>query len=102
MIGWDCVINFVAHLDETSATFRARHPEEAMFASRLKQAYILADLFDAIRGFEHTSIAIHTPKGRAAPSPPKRYPRPGVDDGVQRIGKGAIPISEFEDWYYGG
>ena len=101
-IGWDCVINFVRHLDQTSAVFRAQHPEEFMFASSLKRAAILADIFDAIRAFEYTYVTSHLKKGAAPPPPPKRYPRPGVDEGVQRIGKGAIPIAEFEEWYYGG
>ena len=48
-------------------------------------------------GFYRLGVAVAAP-----PPPPKRYPRPGVDDGVQRIGKGAIPIAEFEEWYYGG
>lgn len=32
-------------------------------------------------------------RGRPAP-----IPRPGVDSGVIRIGKGALPIDEMDDW----
>lgn len=100
LIGWDCVINFVRHLDQTSAVFRAQHPEESVFASPLKRAALLADIFDAIRAFEHTYVTAHLKKG-AAPPPPQRYPRPGVADGAQRIGRDAVPIGEFDKWYYG-
>ena len=101
-IGWDCVLVFARHLDSQSAVYRAQHPEEADFASPLKRAAILADIFDAIRGLEYTFVLAHLKKGAAPPPEPRKYPRPGVDDGVQRIGKDAIPISDFEEWYYGG
>lgn len=101
-IGWDCVLVFTRHLDSQSAVYRARHPEEASFASPLKQAAILADLYDAIRSLEYTFVLAHLKKGAAPPPEPRKYPRPGVDDGVQRIGKDAIPIADFEEWYYGG
>ena len=91
-IGWDCVLVFVRHLDSRSAVYRAQHPEEAAFASPLKQSAILADLFDAIRALEYTFVLAN----------PSKYKRPGVDEGVQRIGRDAIPIAEFNDWYYGG
>ena len=93
---------FVRHLDSRSAVYRAQHPEEAAFASPLKQSAILADLFDAIRALEYTFVLANLKKGAAAPPPPSKYKRPGVDDGVQRIGRDAIPIAEFNDWYYGG
>lgn len=101
-VGWDCVRNFVRHLDQESAVYRALHPEEALFASPLKRAAILADIFDAIREFEYTFACAHTPQGKTPPIPPRKYRRPGVDDGVQRIGKDAIPVADFDDWYYGG
>ena len=47
---------------------------------------ILADLFDLI-------VAIRTPRGQT----PKTYPRPTEEK--QEIGKDAIPVSEFWDWW---
>ena len=49
---------------------------------------ILADLFDVF-------VQSKTKKGRKA----KEYPRPKQK---KRIGRGAIPISEFWDWWNGG
>lgn len=56
---------------------------------------ILADIFDAIRMFNY-SFAKHGEKE------PRPYTRPWAKDNAQRIGRDAIPISEFNDWYYGG
>lgn len=29
---------------------------------------------------------------------PKPLPRPGVDDGVRKFGKGALPMDQMADW----
>lgn len=51
----------------------------------MKTNAILADLFDVY-------AQVNTKKGRKAPT----YPRPQKH---QTLGKGAIPISEFWDWW---
>ena len=48
----------------------------------------LADLYDVY-------VQAHAKKGRAKP-----YPRPGAKKG-KSVGKGAIPISDFMDWWSG-
>lgn len=88
--------------DTRSATFRALNPELAEFASAWRQSAILADIYDAIQAFNWSFVCAHTKKGAVPPQQPKPYPRPGADDGLQHIGKGAIPISDFDQWYYGG
>ena len=103
-IGWDAALVYVRHLarDPRSATFRMANPELAEFASPWKQSAILADIFDAVQAFNWSFACAHTKKGAIPPLEPKPYPRPGSDDGLQHIGKGAIPISDFDHWYYGG
>ena len=98
--GWAELANFAKHLPETSATFRAQHKDMYMFASELQQSALLADLYDSIQNMLYLFSTAHGGK----PKKPQRFPRPWTDDdtSTKRIGSGAIPISEFNDWYYGG
>lgn len=72
---------------------RALNADMAEWDSRIKQNMILADIFDAVRIFNYSFAK----KGEK----PKPYKRPWANSS-QRIGSGAIPIAEFNDWYYGG
>ena len=96
--GWANLVTFVHHLPPTSAVYREMYGDASEFASELKQNMILADIFDAVQFFNYNYAKSHGGKGRK----PKPYPRPFADDGAQRIGSDPIPISEFNDWYYGG
>lgn len=71
-----------------------------MFASELQQSALLADLYDSVQNVLYLFSAAYGGK----PKKPQRFPRPWADDkdAAQHIGEGAIPISEFNDWYYGG
>ena len=97
--GWANLLTFVHHLPPTSAVYREYYGDASEFSSDLKQNAILADVFDAIQALTYTYAKAHGGKGKK----PKPYPRPWrVDDGAQHIGSNPIPISEFNDWYYGG
>ena len=95
--GWGNLRDFALNLSTDSATYRALYKEHSRFASPTGQAAILADIFDAIETLAFMFAKAHGGKGPK----PKPYPRPGADEG-ERIGKDPIPISEFNDWYYGG
>lgn len=97
--GWGNLRDFAANLPQTSATFRALHPEFDRFASDAGRSAILADIFDAINALGYMFAKAHGAKGA---KPPEPYPRPGAQDKGERIGSDPIPISEFNDWYYGG
>ena len=102
-IGWHNVRDFARHAaaNQASNLWRAAHPDEAAYASGLHLNAALADLFDLVAEFA-TAYATANSKGRRAKRPP-RYPRPWVrDSGTKRIGRGAIPVAEFDAWYYGG
>lgn len=96
--GWGNLVDFVHHLPPTSAVYREKYGDASNFSSELMHSAILADIYDAIAAFNYTFAKAHGGKGRK----PKPYKRPWTDDGVQRIGKDPIPISEFNKWYYGG
>lgn len=96
--GWGEVINFSRNLPIGSMTVRSKNKEIIEFASDLKRNAILADLYDLVSAFLYTFARAHGSKsGR-----PKPYKRPWLSPDEQHIGKGAIPISEFNEWYYGG
>ena len=82
------LISFIQNLPQDSALNRSQNPKDEFgeWYSTVKTNAILADLFDAF-------VAANSKKGRQA----KPYPRPRERRG---IGKGAIPISEFWDWWY--
>ena len=97
--GWAEVINFARHLPEDSATWRALHPDEAQWATRLGIVHLLADVFDQTSGIAWLFASAHS---KSRPKRPRPYPVPWANGEEQRFGKGAIAIADFDDWYYGG
>lgn len=81
------LLSFINYLPPDSALRTEMDPdnETREWLTTLKTNKILADLFDAF-------VAANTRKGRRA----KEYPRPKQK---KKIGSGAIPISEFWDWW---
>ena len=55
---------------------------------------LIADLIARFNYNMATALGAHG-------APPKRIKRPWDKPDTERIGSGAIPISEFESWYYG-
>ena len=85
--GLVALLSFVNYLPLDSALRSEMDPdnEYAEWLTTIKTNKILADIFDVF-------VAANTKKGRKV----KEYPRPKQK---QRIGRGAIPISEFWDWW---
>ena len=90
--GWDALPVFVRHLPLDSATRRHLEADEATFASDIGRAALLADIFDAIRAFNHSFAA----KGTKRPEP---HERPWGRPDVETFGSGAIPAAEFDAWW---
>lgn len=84
------LLSFINYLPPDSATRSAMDPDSEIggWYTTRKTNEILADLFDVF-------VAANTKKGKKA----KEYPRPKQK---KRIGSGAIPISEFWDWWNAG
>ena len=96
-LGWGNLYDFANNLPQESATWRRMHPEESRCTDKAGQFELAASTFDAVMMFAHLFAAAHGYKGKQ----PKPYPRPWASKG-QKFGSGPIPISEFEQWYYGG
>jgi len=88
--GMVALISFTENLPIDSALSKSINPKDEYgeWQSTAKTNEILADLYDAY-------ARVHSKKGRK----PKPYPRPKNN---RSIGKDAIPISEFWDWWNKG
>ena len=84
------LLSFINYLPPDSALSSAMDPQNEVgeWYTTMKTNAILADIFDVF-------VSANTKKGRKA----KEYPRPKKK---RKIGSGAIPISEFWDWWNGG
>lgn len=81
------LLSFLKYLPPDSALNYEMNPKDEYgpWYTTAKTNGILADFYDAY-------VAAHTKKG----TQPKRYPRPQKK---QQVGKGAIPVSKFWDWW---
>lgn len=96
------LLRFVKGLGPDSAFFKASRPDDAKLAAWLDGSAVcglLADLIDTV-----TDIGVSLAyKGTGKVKPViEQYPRPGARSERMRFGRDAIPIEDFNDWYYGG
>ena len=94
-IGWDGVLVVTRHLPSDSALVRSMHPE---YDGWSREQMMLADIYDAIREVQWQVAAV---LAKSRPRDPQPYPRPW-DKRSMQYGSGAIPVSEFWDWYNDG
>ena len=88
--GMVALLSFINYLPMDSQLRQAMDPQDEVgeWSTTKKTNMILADLFDVF-------VSANTKKGHKA----KQYPRPKQK---RKIGRGAVPISEFWDWWNGG
>ena len=88
--GMVALLSFINYLPMDSQLRQTMDPKDEVgeWSTTKKTNMILADLFDVF-------VSANTKKGHKA----KQYPRPKQK---RKIGSGAIPISEFWDWWNGG
>jgi hypothetical protein len=77
---------------------RELNPELARWDTALQTNTILADIYDLLAAINYNLLCMAS---KQKPQQPKPYPRPGKkDDGDRkRIGKGALPVAELNDWF---
>lgn len=88
--GMVALLSFINYLPMDSRLRQAMDPQDEVgeWSTTKKTNIILADLFDVF-------VAANTRRGHKA----KQYPRPKQK---RKIGRDAVPISEFWDWWNGG
>jgi len=96
------LLRFVRGLGPDSAFFRASRPDDAetaMWLDGRAVCAILADLIDTVNGvgmaLAYKGTGKHVPKTEP-------YRRPWRQPERMHYGRDAIPIQDFNDWYYGG
>lgn len=101
-IGWDGLLVLYRHADETWATWRAQNRGQVGdWCTTLRTNALLADCVDAINAAAYVVAKAHSMKG-SRPKAPDPVERPWAKAaGERHLGSGAIPRSEFLDWYYG-
>lgn len=90
------LVAFLRNLPPESATAAALSPDCGWSRTDM----LLARICEGIEQLLWVTASRGTRKSRR-PKKPRRIPRPGVKPDEKRIGKGAIPISDFDSWYGG-
>lgn len=103
-VGWAALRSFVAHLGPDSALYAEQHPGEGDWYAPWNASAVLADIYDALAALTVGYATANRKKGAPKPKQPKPYPRPWLTDeqmGIRRVGRGAIPIRDFDKWWEG-
>lgn len=96
---WGALLHFVQFAPRTSALSRELHPttDSERWADGNATAAILADVYDLINQLNENLVARGQSRRATHVKP---YPRPWAKgQGERRIGRGAIPIADFEAWW---
>lgn len=94
------VVAFVQHLGQDSALYKHRDPEKWLWNTETMLALLLSKVGYGVevltwQNSRNGQRNIHAPK-------PWVTPWSREDSNTRRIGSGAIPRSEWEDWWNGG
>ena len=92
------LLAFLRRLPAESETAVELMPDAAGWT---RSEMLLARLCEGVETLAWIEMCKVTKRSRRPPRP-KRIPRPGVGDDTQRIGREPIPISGFNEWFYGG
>lgn len=103
-IGWDGLRDLYRHLAPDSATWRAQHPDCALYTTTYGLSQMTGELIDAVRGTQYLIACAYHKNGTPKPRRPRPTPWPWRRaDGTERhLGSGALPRGEFLAWYYDG
>lgn len=103
-LSWRALLAFIAHLDKSSALWRAANEEDvelAFWESKEIQPQLLAGIIDELRAVRYVLVAANS---NHKPKPPKPIERPFVKakNQAQQYGSEPVSITEFEDFWSGG
>lgn len=103
-LSWRALLAFIAHLDKSSALWRAANEEDvelAFWESSEIQPQLLAGIIDELRAMRYVLVATNS---KHKPKPPKPLERPYVKakNQAQQYGSEPVNIEEFENFWSGG
>ena len=93
-LSWSALSSFIKYLRPDSALGRDLGKYTGWDTPR-KTNEILADIFDMLQVIDAHVLRIGGGKRKKL----KPYPRPNLKDEDKKIGKGALPYSELQDWF---
>lgn len=96
--GWRGLLDFFKHIPANSATVAAVEPKASTRGIEWQQTEVLASIFDGLAWMQYNfakSLGGH-------PLKPQPYPLPWRKPKTTTYGRGAIPVADFDKWYYGG
>lgn len=88
---WADLLDYVIHGNQDTALALQRYGDAVLW--RVTD-HLLAAVLDALHG-------ANWQRGGGKGQRPKPIKRPGVDDGSKSLGRGAVPIRDFERWWNG-
>lgn len=94
-LSWGALASYLSTVKMGSALSNELNPELTEWATTGKTNAILADIYDQI-AMVNASLRVLITRKRG--HKPKPYKRPGDKEEKQKIGKGALPISELKEW----
>lgn len=94
-LDWWELGSFVKHLPLDSALKSELNPDSAYWEGSRRVPMMLGDIADLLQHQNYLILKTHGGK----PKKPKPYPRPGSKKKTKSYGRGAIPISDFADWW---
>lgn len=94
-LDWRELGAFVKYLPMDSALKSEMNPDSAYWEGSRRVPMMLADLFDLLQFQNYLILKTNGAK----PKKPKPYPRPGAKKNAKTYGRGAIPISDFSEWW---
>lgn len=99
--GTVALVHLVRYLGPDSALWRETHVEDGTWrwATAVGTNAILADMYDKLSMIDAHLVNAHY-KNKVRKVDP--YPRPNDGPRGEVVGKGSLPISEFEEWWRSG
>ena len=92
------LLSFLRNLPPESATLREMDPEMGGWS---RADMLLAQLCDEIANLMWLTACRGAPRSKWPPRP-EQIERPGVrNDGRRHLGRGAIPVKDFDKWWGG-
>lgn len=95
-IGYRGLIDILIHSGPGTAVYTAQHPKTSAAALDMQAVELLASQVDVLMQLSTMLLR----RWGAHPNNPQPYPLPWREPPGRRIGKGAIPVGDFMDWYY--
>lgn len=96
--GWRGLLDFFEHIPMSAATVAEIAPEHSTRDIELRQTELLASIFDGLAWLQNSLVR----RWGGHPQKPQPYPLPWRKPKTTTYGRGAIPVADFDKWYYGG